>query len=178
MMRDRVSWLRSPTRTTNGGVPSSTAVTSPATISAPNRSACARISAMSSGPRMPSRNPGKFSTAVVSINCPPDSIPSMTSGFRFARAAYRAAVSPAGPDPMMITLRIRSHPPRGARGGSPPPHRTAGGHQSAGASSARPRLASQSASRRVSWNRPAFERAPSTTTDTARSPTRISAARQ
>ena len=86
-MSDRVSWACSPTRITNGGVPSSTDVTSPATISAPNRSACARISAISSGPMMPSRNPGKFSTAVVSINCPPDSSPSMTNGFRLARAA-------------------------------------------------------------------------------------------
>ena len=109
MMSDRVSCACSPTRTTNGGAASSTAVTSPATISAPNRSACARISAMSSGPMMPSRNPGKFSTAVVSINCPPDSRPSMTRGSRFARAAYRAAVSPAGPDPMTITLRMLKH---------------------------------------------------------------------
>jgi len=29
----------------------------------------------------------------------------MTSGFRFARALYSAAVSPAGPDPITITLR-------------------------------------------------------------------------
>src|SRR5690554_1440666 len=32
----------------------------------------------------------------------------MTSGFRLARAAYSAAVSPAGPDPMMTTLRSES----------------------------------------------------------------------
>ena len=28
----------------------------------------------------------------------------MTSGFRFARAVYSAAVNPAGPDPMMMTF--------------------------------------------------------------------------
>src|SRR5262245_56028200 len=32
-------------------------------------------------------------------------MPSMRSGLRFARAAYRAAVRPAGPDPMTMTLR-------------------------------------------------------------------------
>ena len=36
---------------------------------------------------MPSRKPGQFSTIVVSINWPPASTPSMTSGDRFARAA-------------------------------------------------------------------------------------------
>ena len=30
----------------------------------------------------------------------------MRSGFRFARAVYSAAVSPAGPEPMMMTLRV------------------------------------------------------------------------
>jgi hypothetical protein len=30
--------------------------------------------------------PGQFSTSVVSISCPPASSPSMTSGFRLARA--------------------------------------------------------------------------------------------
>ena len=29
----------------------------------------------------------------------------MSSGCRFARAVYRAAVRPAGPEPMMMTLR-------------------------------------------------------------------------
>ena len=29
----------------------------------------------------------------------------MTSGLRLARAAYSAAVSPAGPEPMMMTWR-------------------------------------------------------------------------
>ena len=54
---------------------------------------------------MPSRKPGQFSTSVVSISWPPASRPSMTSGFRLARAVYSAAVRPAGPDPMMMTLR-------------------------------------------------------------------------
>src|SRR3954470_2377161 len=55
---------------------------------------------------IPSRYPGQFSTSVVSINCPPASSPSMRRGFRFARAVYSAAVSPAGPEPMMMTLRV------------------------------------------------------------------------
>src|SRR5918992_5359989 len=73
-------------------------------MSVPNRSDCARISVIRSGPMIPSRNPGQFSTIVVSISCPPASRPSMSSGLRFARAAYRPAVSPAGPDPMMTTF--------------------------------------------------------------------------
>src|SRR4029453_3021436 len=75
-------------------------------ISAPNRSAWARISAIRSGPMMPSRWPGQFSTRVVSISCPPASSPSMSNGLRFALAVYSAAVSPAGPEPMMMTLRV------------------------------------------------------------------------
>src|SRR3954471_14441804 len=55
----------------------------------------------------PSLCPGQFSTSVVIISCPPASRPSMTSGLRLARAAYSAAVSPAGPDPIMTTLRNR-----------------------------------------------------------------------
>src|SRR5580765_684703 len=82
-------------------------------ISAPNRSACARISAIRSGPMIPSRYPGQFSTIVVSINWPPASSPSMTSGFRFARAVYSAAVNPAGPDP--ITMTFRTTAPRSSR---------------------------------------------------------------
>src|SRR4030095_7216152 len=54
---------------------------------------------------MPSRNPGQFSTIVVSISCPPASSPSTRSGVRLARAVYNAAVNPAGPDPMITTLR-------------------------------------------------------------------------
>ena len=80
-----VTTLTSPVR--------STAVTSSATSSAPNRSACARISSISAGPMMPSRKPGKFSTSVVFISAPPAvTEPSNTSGARFARAAYTAAV--------------------------------------------------------------------------------------
>lgn len=61
-----------------------------------------------SGPVIPSGNPGKFSTSVVVINCPPgpDWYPSNTSGFKFARAAYIAAVNPAGPDPIITTFSI------------------------------------------------------------------------
>ncbi len=58
---------------------------------------------------IPSGNPGKFSTSVVSMSWPPgwsdvdDGSPSITSGARLARAVYTAAVSPAGPEPTMIT---------------------------------------------------------------------------
>src|SRR5688572_32012295 len=54
---------------------------------------------------MPSRKPGQFSTSVVSISCPPASSPSITRGCKLARAVYSAAVSPAGPEPMMMTSR-------------------------------------------------------------------------
>ncbi len=71
----------------------STAVTSSETISAPKRSAWARISSISAGPWMPSRKPGKFSTSVVFISAPPAvTEPSNTRGCRLARAAYTAAV--------------------------------------------------------------------------------------
>src|SRR5437868_1707543 len=40
------------------------------------------------------------------MSWPPQLNPSITSGRRFARAAYRAAVYPAGPPPMMITCRM------------------------------------------------------------------------
>src|SRR5215831_1192600 len=71
---------------------------------APKCAAWSRMAAISSGPMMPLGKPGKFSTAVVSINCPPASSPSINTGFRLARAVYSAAVSPAGPDPMMTTF--------------------------------------------------------------------------
>src|SRR3954447_1469962 len=55
---------------------------------------------------MPSRKPGKFSTSVVVIRAPPAvTDPSTTSGCSAARAAYTAAVYPAGPDPTMMTLQ-------------------------------------------------------------------------
>ena len=74
------------------------------TVVAPNRSAWARILAISSGPTIPSGNPGKFSTSVVIVSCPPGCIPSITSGASSARAAYSAAVSPAGPEPTTTIL--------------------------------------------------------------------------
>src|SRR5262249_55610205 len=43
--------------------------------------------------------------SVVVISAPPNWLPSKTSGRRLARAVYSAAVYPAGPEPMMITLR-------------------------------------------------------------------------
>jgi hypothetical protein len=62
----------------------------------------------SSVPSIPSGNPGKFSIRDVVVNCPPagppEIKPSNNRGSRFARAAYRAAVSPAGPDPIITTF--------------------------------------------------------------------------
>src|SRR5215213_9709813 len=53
------------------------------------------------------------------MSCPPASAPSRTIGWRLARAVYRAAVSPAGPEPTISTgalvrdvaIRVRA-PPR------------------------------------------------------------------
>src|SRR5262245_54399391 len=48
------------------------------------------------------------------MSCPPASMPFSRSGRRLARAAYRAAVYPAGPEPRMTTLRssvMRCVPP-------------------------------------------------------------------
>jgi hypothetical protein len=52
----------------NGRPRRSTRSTLPLRTSVPKRSACTRISVMRSGPMMPSRNPGQFSTIVVNIN--------------------------------------------------------------------------------------------------------------
>src|SRR5262245_38448259 len=38
------------------------------------------------------------------VNCPPGRIPSITRGARFASALYKAAVSPAGPEPRISTF--------------------------------------------------------------------------
>ena len=43
-------------------------------------------------------------TSVVAMSCPPGLLPAISRGARLARAAYIAAVNPAGPDPMMISL--------------------------------------------------------------------------
>ena len=59
--------------------------TSSSTIFAPNLSACLRILSMSFGPMIPSGNPGKFSTSVVNINCPPQEVPPITTVERAAR---------------------------------------------------------------------------------------------
>src|SRR4029078_1208210 len=69
-----------------------------------------------SGPMMPSRWPGQFSTSVVSISWPPASRPSMTSGFRLARAVDSPAVSPAGPDPITMTFRTSRLAPSASLG--------------------------------------------------------------
>src|SRR5262249_53399241 len=43
------------------------------------------------------------STSVVMVSWPPGCAPSTTTGARLARAAYMAAVRPAGPEPRIIT---------------------------------------------------------------------------
>jgi hypothetical protein len=63
---------------------------------------------MSSNPSIPLENPGKFSTLLVVVSCPPAAIhpainPSNINGLRLALAAYIAAVCPAGPD-QIITM--------------------------------------------------------------------------
>src|SRR3990172_5150527 len=40
------------------------------------------------------------------VSCQPVCIPSINSGFKSALAAYMAAVRPAGPEPIIITLRM------------------------------------------------------------------------
>ena len=82
----------SPTQTPKGRAEKSTRVTFLVRISVPKRLACSRKRDMSSGPMMPSGQPGKFSTSVVSMSWPPgwslveEGSPSMSSGSRFARA--------------------------------------------------------------------------------------------
>jgi hypothetical protein len=72
---------------TNGFAFTSTSTTVSAAISVPKRSACLRVTSMSSGPWMPCGKPGKFSTSVVVVSCPPGWMPSRTRGARFAREA-------------------------------------------------------------------------------------------
>src|SRR5215831_18873690 len=55
---------------------------------------------------MPSGNPGKFSTIVVVVSKPPGCLPLKTSGFKLARAVYKAAVIPAQPEPIITTRSI------------------------------------------------------------------------
>src|SRR5258706_14535481 len=43
---------------------------------------------------------------VVVVNNPPGCLPVNTSGFKLARALYKAAVHPAQPEPMMTTFSI------------------------------------------------------------------------
>jgi hypothetical protein len=68
----------------------------------------------SSPPMIPSGKPGKFSTSVVVVSCPPAAMPlaiqpSRRMGASSARAAYTAAVCAAGPEPTMHTgVRIGS----------------------------------------------------------------------
>ncbi len=88
-----VDELGSPIQTLKGLSDRSTRLTRWLTISAPNRDAWARMSAINCGPVTPSGKPGKFSTSVVSINWPPgwslvdEGSPSITNGSRSALAA-------------------------------------------------------------------------------------------
>ena len=83
----------SPTQILNGRSLRSTFETFLVMISVPKRSACERKFTMSSGPVIPSGNPGKFSTSVVSMSWPPgwslveEGSPSIISGWRFALPA-------------------------------------------------------------------------------------------
>src|SRR5919107_179950 len=97
MITERVLYSASDVFTTNGLAKRSTDATWPRRISAPKRSDWARISAISSGPMMPSRCPGQFSTRVVSINWPP------ASAGR-PRATPRAAGPRAPPQPSRDVL--------------------------------------------------------------------------
>src|SRR5262249_11667767 len=94
-----------PTHAPNGEADRSTRSTSAVTNSAPKRSACSPNFIMSSGPRMPYGKPGYVPTHVGRTRCPPASAASITIGLRSARAAYSAAVRPAGPDPTMTRSR-------------------------------------------------------------------------
>ena len=92
----------------------STSSASSSTISVPKRWACLFMSSIRSGPWMPSGKPGKFSTSVVNMSCPPGIWSAFASdasimGRSPARAVYIAAVYPAGPEPTTITFRIGRH---------------------------------------------------------------------
>ncbi|MNJ37870.1 hypothetical protein D3C77_327060 [compost metagenome] len=85
----RVSVTSSPRPSTcnlKGRLLASMLFTQPVRNSAPKRSACLRMLSINSGPIIPSGKPGKFSTSVVVVNCPPGCGPSITSGFKLARA--------------------------------------------------------------------------------------------
>ena len=74
--------------TTLGETVRSTSITSSASSSAPNRSACLRRWSIRSGPMIPSGKPGKFSTSVVCMSAPPAvTDPSNTRGESLALAA-------------------------------------------------------------------------------------------
>ncbi|KAH0459065.1 hypothetical protein IEQ34_011879 [Dendrobium chrysotoxum] len=79
-------------KTRKGREEKSTEVTVSERTSVPNRTVWARHRSMSSNPRMPSGKPGKFSTSVVVVSCPPAAMslaihPSKRTGLSSARAA-------------------------------------------------------------------------------------------
>ncbi len=88
-----ISWP-SEVQRRNGRCLRSTRVTSSWSMRAPNRAAWPRIRSISSPPPTPSGKPGKFSTSVVVMSCPPGisprslaTEPSMRRGWSSARAA-------------------------------------------------------------------------------------------
>src|SRR5439155_13755414 len=86
------------------------------------------------------------------MSWPPASMPFSTNGCRLARAAYRAAVSPAGPEPRMMTFRSSATSwsilPYAQRG-SIPVGRARGGWRGRRAGGRRPLRTSADASRGV-----------------------------
>src|SRR3989339_1503892 len=86
------------------GTEKSTSTTVSLITRVPNRSACFLKRLIKSVPKIPEGNPGKFSTSVVMVNCPPACCPSNNIGCNSARAAYNAAVSPAGPEPIIMSF--------------------------------------------------------------------------
>jgi len=73
---------------------------------APLFSACLLVFEINSVPKTPSGKPGKFSTLVVIVNCPPGGFPAITRVFKKALEVYNAAVNPEGPLPNIITSKM------------------------------------------------------------------------
>src|SRR3954453_23125036 len=111
MITARARYSSSSAQAKNGRTEKSTLLAFTVTYSAPKRAACSLKIVINSGPCTPSTTPGKCSTSVVNMSWPPgwslvdDGSPSSTRGLRLARAVYRAAVWPAGPEPMISTSR-------------------------------------------------------------------------
>ncbi len=86
MMTDLARIVRSLRTSLRGIDEKSTAVTSACSKRVPKRVACSRMFCVSWKPSTPWGKPGKFSTSLVVVSCPPGRGPSRTSGLRLARA--------------------------------------------------------------------------------------------